>query len=55
MGRLVNARLLHRFYNGELLAQFLSSGFEAVEAAIKLARQVRIERGQPARHLIISR
>lgn len=34
---------------------FLSSGSEAVETAIKLARQVQIERGQPDRHLIISR
>ena len=34
---------------------FVSGGSEAVEAAIKLARQVQIERGQPARHRLISR
>jgi len=34
---------------------FVSGGSEAVEAAIKLARQVQIERGQPSRHRLISR
>ncbi|MGD2145357.1 MAG: aspartate aminotransferase family protein [Anaerolineae bacterium] len=34
---------------------FLSSGSEAVETAIKLARQVQVERGEAGRHLIISR
>jgi hypothetical protein len=34
---------------------FLSSGSEAVETAIKLARQVQVERGRPGRYLIISR
>jgi adenosylmethionine-8-amino-7-oxononanoate aminotransferase len=34
---------------------FLSSGSEAVEGALKLARQIQVERGQPARHLVISR
>jgi hypothetical protein len=34
---------------------FLSSGSEAVETAIKLARQVQVERGRNGRHLIISR
>jgi len=34
---------------------FLSSGSEAVETAIKLARQVHVERGQPGRYLTISR
>jgi hypothetical protein len=33
----------------------LSSGSEAVETAIKLARQVQVERGRPARYLVISR
>ncbi|MBU0702798.1 MAG: aminotransferase class III-fold pyridoxal phosphate-dependent enzyme, partial [Chloroflexi bacterium] len=33
----------------------LSSGSEAVETAIKLARQVQVERGQAGRYLIISR
>ena len=34
---------------------FLSSGSEAVETAIKLARQAQVERGQPGRYLTISR
>jgi hypothetical protein len=34
---------------------FLSSGSEAVETAIKLARQIQLERGRPGRYLIISR
>lgn len=34
---------------------FVSGGSEAVEAAIKLARQVQIERGQSSRHRLISR
>jgi adenosylmethionine-8-amino-7-oxononanoate aminotransferase len=34
---------------------FLSSGSEVVEAAIKLARQIQIARGEDDRHLIISR
>lgn len=34
---------------------FLTSGSEAVETALKLARQVQIERGQPDRFKIISR
>lgn len=34
---------------------FLSSGSEAVETAIKLARQVQVERGQLGRYLVISR
>lgn len=34
---------------------FLSSGSEAVETAIKLARQVQVARGQPERYLTISR
>ena len=34
---------------------FVSSGSEAVEAAIKLARQYFVERGQPERHRIIAR
>jgi len=34
---------------------FLSSGSEAVETAIKLARQVQVERGRGSRYLIISR
>ena len=33
----------------------MSSGSEAIETAIKLARQVQVERGQAGRHLIIAR
>lgn len=36
-------------------AYFLSSGSEAVEAALKLARQHHVENGQPARHKVIAR
>ncbi|MDE1976808.1 MAG: aspartate aminotransferase family protein, partial [Elusimicrobia bacterium] len=39
---------LHKFY-------FLSSGSEAVEAALKMARQYWVERGKPAKHKIIAR
>ncbi len=34
---------------------FLTSGSEAIEAAIKLARQIQVERGENQRHLTISR
>ena len=34
---------------------FVSSGSEAVEAAIKLSRQYHVERGQPKRHRVIAR
>jgi adenosylmethionine-8-amino-7-oxononanoate aminotransferase len=34
---------------------FLSSGSEAVEAAVKLARQVQVERGRPGRWKVLSR
>jgi len=34
---------------------FVGSGSEAVEAAIKMARQCQIERGQAGRHVVISR
>lgn len=34
---------------------FVGSGSEAVETAIKMARQCQLERGQPDRHIIISR
>ena len=36
-------------------AYFLSSGSEAVEAALKLARQYHVERGQRSRRIIIAR
>lgn len=34
---------------------FLNSGSEAVEAAIKLCQQIRVERGQPAKFKVIAR
>lgn len=34
---------------------FLSSGSEAVETALKFARQVQVERGKPGRYLVVSR
>lgn len=34
---------------------FLTSGSEGIEAAIKFARQVQVARGEPSRHLVISR
>ncbi|HKW44235.1 MAG TPA: aspartate aminotransferase family protein, partial [Candidatus Eremiobacteraceae bacterium] len=36
-------------------AYFLSSGSEAVEAALKLARQYHVERGEPQRRIIVAR
>jgi adenosylmethionine-8-amino-7-oxononanoate aminotransferase len=36
-------------------AYFLSSGSESVEAALKLARQYHVERGEPSRRIIIAR
>ena len=46
---------LARSVPGDLeLAYFLSSGSEAVEAALKLARQYWVERGKPAKHKIIA-
>ena len=36
-------------------AYFLSSGSEAVEAALKLARQYHVERGEADRHIVIAR
>ncbi len=35
-------------------AYFLSSGSEAVEAALKLARQYHVERGEPTRRIVIA-
>lgn len=34
---------------------YLSSGSEVIEAAMKLARQIQMARGQPTRHVVISR
>jgi adenosylmethionine-8-amino-7-oxononanoate aminotransferase len=36
-------------------AYFLSSGSEAVEASLKLARQYHLERGQPSRRIVVAR
>ncbi len=47
--------LIARAPEGLTRCYFVSGGSEAVEAAIKLARQVQIERGQPSRHRLISR
>ena len=50
------AELLTEGTNGKLTrAFFVSGGSEAVEAAIKLARQYHVERHQPQRYHIISR
>ena len=40
---------------GMTRAYFVSGGSEAVEAALKLARQYFVERGEPQRRVIISR
>lgn len=50
------ADLLAKLAPGDLSrTYFLSGGSEAVEAALKLARQVAVERGQSSRHRIIAR
>jgi len=40
---------------GQGLVSFVGSGSEAMEAALKMARQYHVERGEPARSRIISR
>ncbi|HEV2037721.1 MAG TPA: aspartate aminotransferase family protein [Candidatus Eremiobacteraceae bacterium] len=52
--RLADA-LIERAPRGIEKAYFLSSGSEAVEAALKLARQYHVERGEPSRRIIIAR
>ena len=47
--------LTERAPDGIDRAYFVSGGSEAVEAAIKLARQYFIEKGEPSRHRLISR
>jgi len=47
--------LIARAPKGLSRCYFVSGGSEAVEAALKLARQVQIERGQSSRHRLISR
>ena len=37
------------------VSYFLASGSEAIEAAVKLARQIQVERGEPGRWKVISR
>ena len=50
------ARELVALTPGDLdFAYFLASGSEAVEAAVKLARQVQVESGRPAKWKVISR
>ena len=50
------ANLLIKHAPGELdKVYFLTGGSEAIEAAIKLARQYYIEIGQPSRHRVIAR
>ena len=50
------AELLIKEAPGDLdRVYFVSGGSEAVEAAIKLARQYFVEIGQPSRHRVISR
>jgi adenosylmethionine-8-amino-7-oxononanoate aminotransferase len=41
--------------SGLTKAYFLSGGSEAIETAVKLARQYQIERGKPAKYKVISR
>ncbi len=49
------ARLARRLPLPDARLYFLSSGAEAVEAAVKFARQVQIARGQPHRYKVIGR
>ena len=67
LGYINGAQFTHRFAEelaaelarrapGDLdFAYFLASGSEAIEAAVKLARQVQVERGQGLRWKVISR
>jgi adenosylmethionine-8-amino-7-oxononanoate aminotransferase len=48
-------RLIEKAPDGIDRVYFVSGGSEAVEAAIKLARQYFIETGEPGRHRLISR
>jgi len=48
-------RILNRAPRNLTRCQFLNSGSEAVESAIKLAHQYNVERGKPEKHIVISR
>jgi len=48
-------RVLRRAPQNMTRVQFLNSGSEATESAIKLAHQFHIENGNPMKHLVISR
>ncbi len=48
-------RVLKRAPENLTKIQFLNSGSEATESAIKLAYQYHVERGKPEKHLVISR
>jgi adenosylmethionine-8-amino-7-oxononanoate aminotransferase len=49
------AELVARLPGGPWHVYFLASGSEAIEAAVKLARQVQVERGRPAKWKVIAR
>lgn len=49
------ARICDRAGLGMERVYFVGSGSEAVETAVKMARQCQVERGQPDRHIVISR
>lgn len=48
-------RVLRRAPQNLTQIQFLNSGSEATESAIKLARQYHLENGKPEKHIVISR
>ncbi|MEE9400349.1 MAG: aminotransferase class III-fold pyridoxal phosphate-dependent enzyme [Dehalococcoidales bacterium] len=48
-------RVLRRAPQNLTRIQFLNSGSEATESAIKLARQYHLENGKPEKHMVISR
>lgn len=48
-------RVLKRAPKNMARVQFLNSGSEATESAIKLARQYHVEDGKPEKHIVISR
>lgn len=48
-------RILARAPKNLVGCQFLNSGSEAVDTAIKLAHQYHLERGKPEKHMVISR